>query len=322
MDPVSHAIIGLSVFAMHQSPDISNPAFIGTLIGAVAPDLDIVTKIRSDYVYLKHHRVESHSIIGVVGIAVIVTLALSLFYPTDLLPQVFLWTMIGSISHILSDLLNSYGVSLLYPFSRKKYSLSLITIYDPVILLLSGYVLFFSKRSILENTSMAMILFLYLLIKQLNRQFLTKKIKTHYLSQCNKRIIENVSVMPSDYNIAQWDYIVSTEKEYIVGEINSLGGIPTAFRHLDKNFDPIIEKTQEETLGLYFKDFTPLFHIELEQELNGIIVKMIDLRYKVRNGFKHHAMFYYNENAELLRSVFHPFKMENQIEVSGNSMEL
>lgn len=319
MDPISHAIIGLSIFGLHQAPNIGNPALIGAIVGALAPDFDIVTKIRSDYVYLKHHRVESHSLIGGAVISVLITLGLSLFYPTFIFTEVLLWTMLGSLSHILFDLLNSYGVALLYPLSNKKYSLSLITFYDPVILLLSGYILFLSKRTIYENLSVAVILSIYLLSKEANRKTLSKKLKSYYYKECPNDIINNVSIMPSDFSVFKWDYIISTEKEYIIGEIKSYGAYGTSFKRFAKIFDPIIEKTQNEELGLYFKNFTPIFHVEFEQEKNGSIVRMIDLRYKVRNGFKHHAMFYYSDNEQLIKSVFHPFSMKNKVEIRCKS---
>lgn len=321
MDPVSHAIIGLSVYGLTQSPDIGNPALIGTLIGALAPDFDIITKIKSDYVYLKHHRVESHSLLGAAGISLLITLGLSLFYPEFAFAQVLFWTLIGSLSHILSDLLNSYGVALLYPLSSKKFSLSLITIYDPVILLLSGYILFLSKRTHIENLSMAVFLLLYLSLKQLNRKVLARKIVNHYLCEYQDFKINKVSIMPSDFSFFKWDYIVCTENEYIVGEIKSFRGIPNSFKRLAKAFNPIIEKTKNEELALYFKNFTPFFHVEYEHVKEGIIVKMTDLRYKVKNGFKHHATFHFCDNAQLVKSVFHPFRLDNQIEVKRNSMQ-
>ncbi|QNO14250.1 metal-dependent hydrolase [Alkalicella caledoniensis] len=320
MDPISHAIIGLSIYGLQQTPEISNPALLGTIIGALAPDFDIVTKIRSDYVYLKHHRVETHSLLGVVVISVLITLGLSFFYPMFAFGEVLIWTLIGTLSHILFDLLNSYGVALLYPFSSKKFSLNLITIYDPVVLLLSGYVLFLSKRTLHENLSVTFIFFLYLILKEINKKSLTKKIGSYYRNECINAKINRINVMPSDYSVIKWDYIVCTEKEYIVGEIKSYNGFPRAFKRLAKTFDPIIEKTENEVLGLYFKNFTPIFHVEFEQEKNGFIVKMIDLRYKVKNGFKHHAMFYYSDNSQLIKSVFHPFNMDNQIEVRKNTL--
>ncbi|WP_192930101.1 metal-dependent hydrolase [Alkaliphilus pronyensis] len=133
MDPLSHALIGLSLHGLSQGPSLSNPATIGVIIGAIVPDLDIIARLKGDYVYLKHHRVETHSIPGIIGLSLITTYLLSFLYTSFAFKEVFIWTMIGALSHMFFDLLNSYGVAILYPFNRRMYSLNLIMIYDPVI---------------------------------------------------------------------------------------------------------------------------------------------------------------------------------------------
>lgn len=316
MDPISHGIIGLSIYALNQAPDIGNPALLGTILGAMAPDLDVITKIKGDYVLLKHHRVESHSLPGIAILSVLIALGLSFIYPVFIFREVLFWTFIGAFSHVVFDLFNSYGVALLYPLNRKKYTLNLINIFDPVVLLLSGYIIFFSKKTIYEHFLVGIIFTLYLLLKELNKRIQVRKIYNFY-SQYQINKIDRISFMPSDYSLFKWDYIVNTEKEYILGEIKLYRGIPVTFKHFPKSSNPLIEKAQNEELALYFKDFTPFFHVECKEVNDGFIVKMIDLRYKIKNEFKHHAMFYYCNNSELLKSVFHPFKMDNQIEVSN-----
>ncbi|WP_350343101.1 metal-dependent hydrolase [Proteinivorax tanatarense] len=320
MDPISHAIIGLSIYGLNNAPDISNPALIGCITGAVAPDFDIITKFKSDYVYLKHHRVGSHSLLGIVVLSVLITLFLSMFYAGFFFKEVLFWTFIGTLSHVFFDLLNSYGVALLYPFNKKKYTFNLITIYDPAILLLSGYIFFFSERNLLDKFLIPLVFVTYLGLKQYNKNYIVKKLKLYYSKELkNTHPIKKINVMPSDYGILKWDYIISTDDEYIAGEISGYKGSPTSFKRFAKVSNSLIEKIYNEELGLYFKDFTPIYHVELEQQKDGFIVKMIDLRYKIKNRFKHHALFYYNNNAKLIKSVFHPFSMDNQIEVSKNN---
>lgn len=315
MDPVSHAIIGLSIHALNQAPDISNPALVGAVLGSMAPDLDVIAKVKGDYVLLKHHRVETHSLPGVAILSVLITLGLSFLYPVFLFREVLMWTFIGAMSHVVFDLFNSYGVALLYPLNRKKYSLNLVNIYDPLILLLSGYIIFFSKRTIYEHFLAGGIFVFYLFLKELNKRIQVRKIYNFYNHDLNNKIIR-ISFMPSDYSLFKWDYIVNTQKEYILGEVKLYRGTPVTFKRFSKSSNTIIEKAHQEELALYFKDFTPFYHVECEEKKDGFIVKMIDLRYKLKNEFKHHAMFYYCNNAELLKSVFHPFKMDNQIEVN------
>ncbi|KAB3539033.1 hypothetical protein F8154_00940 [Alkaliphilus pronyensis] len=156
---------------------------------------------------------------------------------------------------------------------------------------------------------------IYFSYRLLNKRKLFRVLKTYY---GDSKIINRAIVMPSNYNPFKWDYIVRTTKEYIVGDINSFSCIPNQSGELTIVTNPIVEKSLKEELGRYFKSFTPFYHISFKEEKDRIIVKMTDLRYRVSNGFKHHALFYYSLNAQLISSVFHPFSMENNIEIKNN----
>ncbi|AKL94918.1 RNA polymerase, sigma-24 subunit, ECF subfamily [Clostridium aceticum] len=312
MDPISHGVIGLALYSLQNSPTITSAACVGAVIGSISPDIDIITRVKGDYVFLNHHRVETHSIPGVVILSGMITILLSFFYSSFSFYEVFLWTFIGGISHSFMDYLNSYGVSLLYPFTRKKYSLNLLMIYDPVIILLSLYSIFFMPRTAVQYFSMGMITFFYLACRYLDRSRLRKKLVRRFNNQYK---IKNINVFPSDFNLLKWDYIVDTDSHYIVGEINSITSRNSIIKKLRKVVSPIIDRSLKHQLGIYFKEFTPVFHVDLIKEKEKLIVKMTDLRYRIKNEFKHHASFYYSLDENLLKSVFHPFSESNAIEI-------
>ncbi|ABR49267.1 membrane-bound metal-dependent hydrolase [Alkaliphilus metalliredigens QYMF] len=312
MDPLSHGLMGLAAFSLKYSPSLSNPACLGAVIGAIAPDFDIMTRIKGDYVYLKHHRVESHSIPGILFSTLVITAGLSLFFSEFYFYQVFFWTLLGSLSHIVLDIFNSYGASILYPLTRKKYSLNLLMIYDPVLTILNFYIIMFRPRSIGEYGGLGSIMLVYLLYKSWDRKQAKQIISQHY--EAGYRI-KSVDVMPGEWHPLKWHYIINTSSHHIVGDVNpSTGKIDTP-KKLRKIQNAIINKALEDELADYFKGFTPFFHIDLIEESRDVIVRMVDLRYRVKEEFKHHVSFYYDEHHELMRSIFHPFKLENTIEI-------
>ncbi|KAB3529015.1 metal-dependent hydrolase [Alkaliphilus serpentinus] len=312
MDPISHGIIGGAVYALLNNTSLDNPAFIGIIIGSIVPDLDIITKLKGDYVYLKHHRVESHSIAGIIPTAMAITLVLSVLFSAFIFKEVFLWTMIGVLSHILLDYMNSYGVALLYPMVRKKYSVNLITIYDPVITLVCGYILLLYKRRVSELLAIVVIITIYLLLKYIDRKRLSKVVKNYHSGMEG---VKEVTLMPSEYNPISWNYLLSTKNVWIIGDISSIKRRPYPLQILEKEFDPMIEKSLEEELGVYFKDFTPYFHASVLRDKENICIKLTDIRYRIKKGFKHHATIHYNREAQLIKSFFHPFKLDNQIKI-------
>ncbi len=311
MDPLSHALIGLSTFSLLNPPALSNPACLGAVLGSVAPDLDIIARIKGDYVYLKHHRVESHSIPGAIFIALCITFLLILFFGLQSLKETLFWSLIGVFSHIIMDYLNSYGVALLYPFSRRKYTLSLLMIYDPIVILICTYIMFFKMDSALEYIMLPGIFLGYLLIKALEKNKLKSRLRMHFNEEYR---IEAVDIMPSTLNPFKWDYIVSTSCRYIVGEIYSARGKIHHFRSLKKVWSPIIEKTLKEELGIYFKSFSPIFHIDVDFR-EDLTIKLTDLRYRIKNEFMHFAYFYYDEEQQLISSEFQPFGLKSRIKI-------
>ncbi|SET75863.1 inner membrane protein [Natronincola peptidivorans] len=312
MDPISHGVIGLALYSLGNTPTLSSAACIGAVLGSISPDFDIVARFKGDYVYLNHHRVETHSIPGLAILSGLITIILSLGYSTFSFYEVFLWTFLGGLSHSFFDYLNSYGVALLYPYNKKKYSLNLLMIYDPVIILLSLYSIVFRPRTVMQYSIMVGISTIYLLYRWFDRSRLSKNLRGCFKE---KDCIRNLNIMPSDFNLLKWDYIVETDNRYIVGEINSITLRNQVIKKLTKRAAPIIEKSLKDQLGVYFSNFTPIFHIDLIKEKEKFIVRMTDLRYRFRNEFKHHACFYYNQEENLIKSVFHPFSLNNAIEI-------
>jgi len=311
VDPFSHAIIGLSTISLMQPIALNNPACIGAVIGAVAPDLDIITRIKGDYVYLRHHRVESHSLIGVIAIALLISLPLWFIFDGAIFHEILLGSFIGVLSHVIMDLLNSYGVALLYPLNKRKYTLNLLMIYDPVVIVLSVYIILKNPKSLLEYGSLFGLFVGYLILKACDKKRLKGRLKGHFQLDYS---IEEISVMPSTLNPLKWDYIVNARCHYIVGEICSLKGRIKLFHSKKKVWNPIVEKTLKEELGQYFKSFSPIFHIEIIS-MESLTVKLTDLRYRIRKDFMHNAYFYYDEDKRLITSEFQPFGLKKRIKI-------
>lgn len=63
MDPITHGVVGLAIAAFTgETVSIASPYAMGSLLGAVIPDADIIMQVKGDYSYLKNHRGMSHSI--------------------------------------------------------------------------------------------------------------------------------------------------------------------------------------------------------------------------------------------------------------------
>lgn len=137
MDPITHALVGLATGSLSGGGGVlSNPLALGCLIGSVIPDADIIMQYWGDYVYLKHHRGASHSLLGMAAISVGVAFLIHLLFPGISYLSILLWTYIGCLTHVSLDIFNSYGAKLFWPFWDKKLGSGLMLSFDPFLIVI------------------------------------------------------------------------------------------------------------------------------------------------------------------------------------------
>ncbi|MGN8225125.1 metal-dependent hydrolase [Gracilimonas sp. BCB1] len=142
MDPVTHGLIGATAsqsFADKRSFRVA--AFTG-LASAMLADLDVFLGSASDpLLNLELHRQFSHSIVFIPVGALIATILLWWFVKKYLtLKETYLFSLAGYATAGLTDYFTSYGVLLLWPFTDTRYSLDIISVFDPIFTL--GVILF------------------------------------------------------------------------------------------------------------------------------------------------------------------------------------
>lgn len=315
MDPITHGLVGVALSAFSGDPvSVTNPLTIGAMLGAMSPDLDFVIRIfKDDVAYLEHHRGTTHTIPFLIGFSAVITLGLS-FMPFDQFNiwTVFLWTLIGALSHTGLDILNSYGAKLF----RKKYKANILTLYDPIITGVGLFLIFHQNNNLMDLSGSAIAILGYLLLRAMLRRHaesqIDKALSPHY-------IIEQISVMPSLKAFYKWDFVVHTTTHDLVGQYNPFARemplkILHAFECTDEKYVDFVRNTP---LGIIFSDFSPNLHVKiLESDQEGeIVLRVIDLRYFFKNEFLHQATLVIDPEFNLLASYFHPYSLDKVIPV-------
>jgi len=310
MDPFSHAVIGTALSkAAGCGINFSTPENIGLVVGSVFPDIDIILKKWGNYVYLKNHRAATHSLIGIIISSVFISAILKLIYPTSSFLSVFLYSMIGCLSHTVSDILNSYGAKLLWPFYKRKMALNLIVIIDPlVILFLLSYIFGDSSTSLIS----ILVLGLYIFLRLFYKLFIKKQLEKSYPS------MKIAAVIPSMLVIFKWHFVIEDDEVLLVGEKNILNGKINIIEKFSKLHYNEIEKALNSTLGKFFMDFTPVFHVSAESigEINRYT--FTDLRYYHRNNFYHHGVLEMDKADSIVMSSFKPYTMNKEHKIPEN----
>jgi inner membrane protein len=305
MDPVTHAITGVAVSKVLNQPiDISNPVFTAIVVGSVFPDIDILLQKGGDYVYLKNHRGVTHSIIGLTISSLLISFILFMIFRTSFI-GILLGTWAGLFSHVAWDVFNSYGAKFFWPFYKKKISYSLLVVFDPIIFLqILAFILLDGWRQLPVIISFGV----YLLFRLFMKLEVIRKAKT----MLNNGIVK---VYPSITNWFKWQFIVENKETYLVGERNFLNGRIKKLKVLKKMDENQMKKALESNVGNFFKDFTPVFHVESEEFEESIMYTFMDLRYTLKNNFLHHATIEIDKNENVVQSNFHPYSLDRTVKI-------
>jgi inner membrane protein len=157
MEPLTHALtsIALGRAGLNKITRAATPML---LVSGLIADVDWLTWLGGAASFLRGHRTATHSLAGVVVIAAVVAVA-SWFagrkYPkfaVRFFPALAICA-IGAGAHMFLDLLNGYGVKLLWPFNPKWYAWDLAYPVDSWILffLLVGLLIPELFRLVLEE---------------------------------------------------------------------------------------------------------------------------------------------------------------------------
>lgn len=130
MDIVTHGITG--VLLSRALPSGERGAMMAAgIIGALAPDLDVIAGLWDPVAAITVHRTATHSFIGGAALAagaagLVWGLRRESFF------RLFGFAYLGLLSHIGSDLLTSFGTAILWPLSDRRFALAQHYLIDPI----------------------------------------------------------------------------------------------------------------------------------------------------------------------------------------------
>jgi inner membrane protein len=152
VEPVTHILTGVCL--ARTGPNRTTAYATLTLaIAAELPDIDTLWAIRGPVESFQHHRGITHTFLGLPLEAAFLVAGIWAFHrrrkprsfptPSQALPPrwglLYLWAIVGLLSHLLLDYTNNYGLRPFFPFDPHWYAGSIVFIFDPwIFLLLAG----------------------------------------------------------------------------------------------------------------------------------------------------------------------------------------
>jgi len=134
MDIVTHAGIGVIAAApfLDSRPELA----LGIVAGSVLPDLDALSRVFGKLVFLRLHQTWSHALLiqALLSVAAGFIASLGDFDGVSLALGMFA----GFALHTLLDWSNTLGVTLLAPFSRRRFRLEWVFFIDAIVMAATG----------------------------------------------------------------------------------------------------------------------------------------------------------------------------------------
>ncbi len=133
MDTITQAALGAAVGAAGFGHSLGKRAlWFGAFCGLV-PDFDVVARVLGPWESLKYHRAESHSLLVLPFIALLLGYWSAKVWNKD--GKWLQWSHLafwGLVTHPLLDLFTSYGTQLFTPLSHQRFALDGVAIIDPI----------------------------------------------------------------------------------------------------------------------------------------------------------------------------------------------
>jgi membrane-bound metal-dependent hydrolase YbcI (DUF457 family) len=133
MDPVSHALFGRLMAGFDRRTALGPGSRAAFVLGAMAPDLDILLVPRGWDVYLHAHQAWTHAPVLSPAVALLVAGVVRVCSRGSALVRVWLAAWIGVVvGHLMFDLASGSDMQLLWPFSTARFGPHLLSMSDAI----------------------------------------------------------------------------------------------------------------------------------------------------------------------------------------------
>ncbi|SDO12383.1 inner membrane protein [Psychrobacillus sp. OK028] len=306
MDTGTHVVMGIALGGLSLIDPVvagstltTTAVIAGTIIGSQAPDIDTVLKLRSNAVYIRHHRGITHSIPAVILWPILIAGVLWLIMPEANLLHLWLWTFLAVFVHVFVDIFNAYGTQALRPFSRKWVALGVINTFDPIIfgIHVVGLLLWMlGLNPVPTFLTMYAIIFLYYILRFAVQHAVKNSVK-HTIPDAHEIIVAPTM------KFLQWRVAAISKTHHYVGR--AYGRSITIYDKFERNPLPksdLVKAAMKDHNLSAFTSFSPIYRWEITEFEHIYEVRLIDLRYRSNDYYPFVAVAHLNEDLEIVNS--------------------
>ena len=298
MDIITHAGIGLiaAIPVLDSHPELA----LGLVAGSVLPDLDALSRVFGKRAFLRAHQTWSHALPVHVVISMLAGMLAHACGGNGLLLGLGLF--VGLAIHVLLDFSNTLGVTLLAPFSRRRFCLAWVFFIDAFVALLTFTAATFTIWLFYQNGEVpfgyAAIFFGAMVVYFGAKGFMRRR-ATAIASDA-------ITLMPSA--LWPWRFFGVTETGSCIRivEINAITGrheILADHEILDATYAGLLAEVPEFIL---MRELSPAYHVVSAKKTDaGDIIACRDLRTRNFKTAFGDLEVLLDANKHVLRTTFH-----------------
>jgi inner membrane protein len=300
MEPVTHFLTGACIGRAGLNRTTAY-CTLATVLAAEAPDIDLLWSFGGPIEGFKHHRGITHTLIGapVMAAAVVGIVALIHIYaerrrkraldrlalpfgapiPAQLQPKQVRWgwlyfaALLASLSHILLDWTNSYGVRPFFPFNPRWYAGSIVFVADPILwaLLLAAVLIPWilgladseigARRAPFRGRSWAIFALCGMVLVwalRLSQQFQARALLENV--QITNEPATRIALEPYPFSPFRWHAVLETPNAFQTAEVDTRSGQIASDSTTDAFFKPpvtaAVEAAKQTELGRMYLDWS------------------------------------------------------------------
>ena len=300
MDPVTHALAGslaAKVVTRNSTTDESSlhsrdPLIIAAIAG-IFPDFDYLSFWINPLIFIADwHRSFTHSLFMAPLWGLLLTIIMVTVLPRlrGSARSVYLYSVLGLLSHILLDILTVYGTEIYYPLSDMSVSLATTFVIDPYFTIIILLALFISLQ--LHNRLPAFIgtaLLLVYISFQWQLKLSAIQIAQDFGAE-RITIDSEITALPQPFSPLHWRMIVQRDQEYSTALLDISGFSEKLFDNQASNNWYGLITAYKGKGNLYWQDYS-LFDLDPDNAPTSLAVWQHDDMEKFRQ-FAEFPVFY------------------------------
>jgi inner membrane protein len=297
MDNVTHTLTGLALARAGASRS-GRGATLMLVLASNLPDVDLVTAAFGNTSYLAHHRGLTHSVLGAPILAALAAGLLRLLVEGSRFLPLLLCGLLGVATHVFMDLWTTYGTRILEPFSHLFFTLDLVFIIDPLILVLLVLALLPAK----ETRARARVALVAIAAYVAARGILHARALEILREEA--RGATRIEAIPSPIDPFAWKALADCGSVYRVGSVSLLRRSTVLETRAKAQETRAVVAAEKAPSAAVFLRFSPFPWLEVEQQDDLTRVLWTDLRFE-GHGKRFEEEVVVSESGAIVSQGFH-----------------